>query len=94
MNRKQRRALAKQNLTHKDLKVIQDHEAKAATASAVHYYSAAVALCLHDKLGFGKIRAQRFMKDVEELFDSINQGYLTLEDVLKTVEEELGIHIK
>jgi hypothetical protein len=94
MNRKQRRALSKQNLTHKDLKVIQEIESKNAIAYTVHQYSAAVALCLHDKLGFGKVRAQRFMQDVEELFDSINQDYLSLDDVLETVKNELGIEIK
>lgn len=34
------------------------------------------------------------MKDVDELFDSINQGYLSLDDVIQTVEEELNITIK
>jgi hypothetical protein len=34
------------------------------------------------------------MKQVEELFDSINQGYLSVEDVIKTVEKDLGIQIK
>lgn len=52
---------------------------------------ACVALCLHDKLGFGHDRTCRFMQDVENLFDSINKGYLNLDDVLKTVEEEIGI---
>jgi len=94
MNRKQRRALSKQKLTHKDLKVIQEIESKNAIAYTVLQYSAAVALCLHDKLGFGKVRAQRFMQDVEELFDSINQDYLSLDDVLETVKNELGIEIK
>ena len=51
-------------------------------------------LCLKDKLGFGPVRAQRFMNNVEELFDSINQGYLSLDDVIQTVEEELNISIK
>ena len=31
------------------------------------------------------------MQDVDNLFDSINKGYLSLDDVLKTVEEEIGI---
>ena len=34
------------------------------------------------------------MQDVEELFDSINQDYLSLDDVLETVKNELGIEIK
>ena len=40
------------------------------------------------------MRAQRFMNNVEELFDPINQGYLSLDDVMQTVEEELNIRIK
>jgi hypothetical protein len=86
--------MAKQKLTADDIKKLQKQEGLAATDFAVSAYSAAMALCLHDKLGFGPVRAQRFMKQVEELFDSINQGYLTVEDVIKTVEEELGISIK
>jgi hypothetical protein len=94
LNRKQRRQVAKQKLTAEDIKILQKQEGKEATAFAVNAYSAAMALCLHDKLGFGPVRAQRFMKQVEELFDSINQGYLSVEDVIKTVETDLGIQIK
>ncbi len=94
MNREQRRKAAKKKLTHKDLKVITEQEAYNAVGFTVKQYSAAVMLCLKDKLGFGPVRAQRFMNNVEELFDSINQGYLSLDDVIQTVEEELNIRIK
>lgn len=94
MNREQRRKAAKKSLTHKDLKVITEQEAYNAMQFTVKQYSAAVMLCLRDKLGFGPVRAQRFIKDVDELFDSINQGYLSLDDVIQTVEEELNIRIK
>ena len=94
MNREQRRKAAKKSLTHKDLKVITEQEAYNTLQFTVKQYSAAVMLCLRDKLGFGPVRAQRFMKDVDELFDSINQGYLSLDDIIRTVEEELNISIK
>lgn len=91
---KQRRKAAKKKLAHKDLNVIIEQKAYNAMEFIVKQYSAAVMLCLKDKLGFGRVRAQRFMNNVEELFDSINQGYLSLEDVIQTVEEELNIRIK
>lgn len=63
------------------------------TRQTVDGYSAALAYCLHNKLGFGTKRAKRFLKYVNELFDSINSGYVSLEDVQKDVEERLKIKI-
>lgn len=94
MNREQRRKTTKKNLTHKDLKVITEQETYNTIRFTVKQYSAAVMLCLKDKLGFGPMRTQRFMNHVEELFGSINQGYLSLDDVIQTVETELNIKIK
>ena len=95
MNRRQRRAIANKKLTGKDIKAMEENikekTLKDAIDFAVTNYMACVALCLHDKLGFGHDRACRFMRDVDNLFDSINKGYLSLDDVLKTVEEEIGI---
>lgn len=93
MNREQRRKVSKQKLNHKDLKYITQQEAIKATEYTVKQYSAAVMICLHDKLGFGATRAQRFINDVSDLFDSINQGYLSLDDITRTIEQELGIRI-
>lgn len=94
MNRQTRRRLARQGVKVDEVKRMQEQAEKDAIAFAVEQYSAVVALCLRDKLGFGKVRAQRFMGQVDEMFDSINKGYLTLDDVLETVEEELGIRIR
>lgn len=97
MNRQQRRQQEKKNkqtLTRAEAKQAASLTARVVMDKAIKDYSAAIMLCLHDKLGFGPKRAQRFMAQVEELFDSINQGYLSVDDVIKTVEEELGIQIK
>ena len=95
MDREQRRKLSKQRLTDKDIKKLETSivtkTAKDVIDNAVMNYSAAMALCLHDKLGFGHDRAARFMEHVNNLFDSINSGYLSLDDVLKTIDEEMGI---
>lgn len=85
MTRQERRRLERKGIDEAELGRIMDY--------VVKQYSAVMALCLHDKLGFGKVRAQRFMQDVDEMFDSINKGYLSLDDVLETVEKELGIMI-
>lgn len=96
-NRKQRRHEKKHagdTFTRTQAKQAASVTAKIVMDRAITDYSAAVMLCLHDKLGFGPVRAQRFIKDVEELFDSINKGYLTIEDAKQTIREELGIDIK
>ena len=91
MNRKQRRTIVKKKLTDKDIKVMEENVKKESIDFTIMNYVACVALCLHDKLGFGHDRACRFLQDVDNLFDSINKGYLSLDDVLKTIEEEIGI---
>ena len=85
MTRQERRRLERKGIDKAELSRIMDY--------VVKQYSAVVALCLHDKLGFGKVRAQRFMREVNQVFDSINEGYLSLDDVIETVEKELGITI-
>lgn len=96
-NRQQRRKQQKhdaQKLTRAQAKLAANATAKIVMDKAITDYSAAVMMCLHDKLGFGRVRGQRFIHDVEELFDSINQGYLSIEDCKKTILEELGIEMK
>ena len=85
MTRQERRRLERKGIDKTELSRIIDY--------VVKQYSAVLALCLHDKLGFGKVRAQRFMREVDRVFESINEGYLSLDDVIETVEKELGITI-
>lgn len=96
-NRKQRRHEQKhagERITRAEAKLAAATTAKIVMNKAITDYSAAMMLCLHDKLGFGPQRAQRFAAQVEELFDSINNGYLSVEDCKQTILEELGIEIK
>jgi hypothetical protein len=52
-------------------------------------------MVLHDKFGWqGDDRLQKFMDRVLELYDSFNQGYITLEDIIRTVEEETGVKLE
>lgn len=50
-------------------------------------------LVMRDKYGLGKVRLERFMDQVIDLYESFNAGYLTLEDMHKALEDEVGIKI-
>jgi hypothetical protein len=93
LNRGTRRRLERNGVVVKELESIIEERTKDAIDYTVRQYSAVLALCLKDKLGFGKKRAQRFMKHVDTMFGDILAGYLTLDDVIETVEKELDITI-
>lgn len=57
-------------------------------------YEAVLVLALHDKLGFGEKRARRFMKYVRDTFDSVDQGYVSLEDIKDEIKETMNIDIE
>ena len=46
---------------------------------------------MHDKEGYGKKRLKRVWRHVNELSDSITQGYVKISDLQKTLEEEMGV---
>lgn len=48
---------------------------------------------LHDKFGFGKTRAQRFMNEYNKLFDAILEDYVSFDD-MKEVALELGVGLE
>lgn len=51
-------------------------------------------LVLHDEFGFGEKRLFKFYEAFEKLYEGISENYLTIEDILKTLEEETGLIIK
>lgn len=55
---------------------------------------AAFAMQLHDKHGWGRKRLETLLTSVGDLFDSVQGGYLSLDDIVKTVEAETGINLK
>ena len=50
-------------------------------------------MVLRDKNGYGAQRLERFIDDVADMLDSYNKGYLDLDDIEKTLEEETGIKV-
>jgi hypothetical protein len=55
----------------------------------------AIMLCsvLADKWGFGKIRMQRMINQVQYVADSINTGYITIDDLIEELYEKHNIQV-
>lgn len=50
-------------------------------------------LVLHDKFGFGAERCKKALLGFEELWDSINKNYCSLDDISKTLDDEVGLYV-
>lgn len=50
-------------------------------------------MVLHDKWGFGKVRGERFIEQVLDLYNSFEKGYLSLDDIHNCLWEEGGIKL-
>lgn len=94
MNREQRRKIVKEGVTPEDLKFLYNQT----KATSIHFttsaYSAAVAIVLHDKFGFGEVRLKRVLAEIEDTFDSIEKGYVKIEDIKKVILDECKVNIK
>lgn len=86
MKRAARRRLKKAGVDEQDIQII--------IREAVNLYSVVMAMVLRDKWGFGKKRLARFLGQVDDLFDSIEKGYVSLEDCKKVLLEECNINFK
>lgn len=93
MNREERKRLTKGKITHKELKAILLKEREATYKVTQDIMLTFVLMTLRDKFGFGEVRAKRFKAHFEELVDSYNKDFLTLEDMKKALLEELKIKI-
>lgn len=51
-------------------------------------------LILRDKWGFGATRLERFIDHYWEVYDSIDKGFLNLDDIARVMKEELGIVVE
>lgn len=50
-------------------------------------------MVLRDEFGFGKKRIEKFVDAYMELYNAIDEGYLNLDDIIKTVNEETSVEI-
>lgn len=63
---------------------------KQAQSEAVKYAWAIMFSVMRDKEGWGVVRLKRLWDEVEDLSDSIGKGYVSVQDLLETLEEEIG----
>ncbi len=104
MNRAERRRLEKQgkavpketviNIKSSDVLTIKKNAATEAADLAFFLMLSIPMMVLHDKYGFGKVRGERFIDQVLDLYDSFEKGYVTLEDLQKCLWEEGGIKLE
>lgn len=103
MNRAERRRLEKQgkialkeptiNVKASDITSIKEDAAKKAADKAFFLMLGLPLMVLHDKWGFGKVRGERFIEQVLDLYDSFEKGYLSLDDIHNCLWEEGGIKL-
>lgn len=94
LNRAERRRLQKKGITAKELKVIEDSSALKGIDFAVKGMIASFVIVLHDKWGWDNVRIKRLLEQVDDVFDSINKNYVSIEDLQKTILDEIGIDVK
>lgn len=104
MNRSERRRLQKQgvqvkaepviNVKSSDIQIIKEGATKNAADKAFLLMLGLPMMVLHDKYGFGKVRCERFIDQVLELYDSFEKDLITLDDIHKCLWDEAGIKIE
>ena len=62
--------------------------------STIENYSAVVLLCLKDKFNFTPEQLQDVANYIDDTLDSIDKGYLSLDDIIQTLKEEDDLDIR
>ena len=62
--------------------------------STIENYSAVVLLCLKDKFNFTTGQLQDVANYIDDTLDSIDKGYLSLDDIIQTLKEEDDLDIR
>ena len=73
------------------IKQLKEKAVKESTYKAFIIMMGLPLMVLHDKFGFGKTRLTKFSDEIFGLYDSYEKEYVTLEDIIKTIEEETGV---
>ena len=83
------------NLTNKDIQGLKDQITSKAIKDAYIMFIGAANLVLHDKNNFAtNTRLPKFDRDMMELFNMIDEGRLTMEDIIELNAKEFGCHIE
>lgn len=66
---------------------------RSAIEKATDFSLAVPIMVLRDEFDFGQVRIKRFADAFLELYDSIDKGYLDINDIIKTIDEETDVKI-
>jgi len=86
------------HVTRKQLgKLIEEHSdeiinkaRETITTEMVNKSTLALIKVLHDDLGYGKLRVERFIKSYNEVFEAFCEGYVEFDD-LAELAKEIGV---
>lgn len=78
----------------KYMKTSREQGYKDGIAFTVRNYSAVMLLCLKDKFNFSTEQLGEVAILVNDTFDSVCEGYLTLEDISETLKEENDLELQ
>ena len=82
------------NFTWEQIQQMKKEAAKEAVGTVIELTLGIPAMVLKDKYGFGKKRLPEALDHMVNLYESYEQGYLTLQDIRKTLWEEGGYKIE
>jgi hypothetical protein len=94
MNRAERRRLERQKIKPQDIKAIEDAAGIRGVRYAVDSMFLVLATCLHDKWGWGHVRIKRLFDQMDNLFDSVDKDFVSIEDLKTILENEIGIELR
>lgn len=102
-NRAQRRAQArrqaridriKDEITRDVKNSLMDEAIDTVQSNQVSWLLSGVILCMHRRYGWGKERCLRLLNDIDMTMKGIDEGNMTIEELLSQVEEECHIIVK
>ena len=91
--KKEKKKVARYNLTWNQIEDIKRKATSEAMDFAFKQMMLIPLMVLRDKYGYGAKRLEDFIENVADMLDSYNRGYLDLDDIKKTLEEETGIKV-
>lgn len=91
--KKEKKKVARYNLTWNQIEDIKRKATSEAMDFAFKQMMLLPLMVLRDKYGYGAKRLEDFIENVADMLDSYNRGYLDLDDIEKTLEEETGIKV-
>lgn len=93
MKKKEKKKKATYNYTIEQLEAMQQKFYKKGLQAAMDLAVAVPMMVLRDYYDFNREQLEDFATHYSDMFDSVDKGYLNIEDMIKTLEEEIDLKI-